>query len=61
MPLNDDPDALPDDEYDKLLTAAEATAEPCPSAVPPDELAAALARLEAVGVAPAAATARRRD
>lgn len=49
MPLNDDPDALTDDQYNALLAEAEATAEPCPAAVPPDVLEAALARLEAAG------------
>lgn len=47
MPLNDDPDALSDDEYSALLAVAEETAEPCPVAAPADEVAAALARLDA--------------
>jgi hypothetical protein len=47
VPLNDDPDALSDHEYAALLAEAETTAEPCPVAVPADELAAALARLDA--------------
>ncbi len=49
VPLNDDPDALSDAEYDALLAEAEQNAEPCPVAVPADELAAALARLDADG------------
>lgn len=49
MPLNDDPDALSDEQYSALLAEAEATAEPCPVAVPADVLADALARLDAEG------------
>jgi hypothetical protein len=49
MPLNNDPNALTDDQYNQLLADAEATAEPCPAAVPPDQLEAALARLESAG------------
>jgi hypothetical protein len=47
MPLNDDPDALSDHEYAALLAEAEQTAEPCPAAVPADEVAATVARLDA--------------
>jgi hypothetical protein len=46
MPLNDDPDALSDERYSALLAEAEKTAEPCPVAVPADEVAAAVARLD---------------
>jgi hypothetical protein len=46
VPLNDDPNALPDHEYAALLVEAEKTAEPCPAAVPADEVAAAVARLD---------------
>lgn len=46
MPLNDDPDALSDNEYLERLDAAEADAEPCPVSVPPDVLAAVLAELD---------------
>jgi len=59
MPLNDDPDAVNDEEYDALLTAAEQTAEPCPSAIPPDELDAALARLDKAGALGGAGSQRR--
>lgn len=47
MVLNDDPDALSDQEYAVLLAEAEDNAEPCPVSVPADEVAAALARLDA--------------
>jgi len=47
VPLNDDADALSDQEYAVLLAEAQETAEPCEVAVPADELAAALARLDA--------------
>ena len=47
VPLDDDPDALSDEQYSALLAEAVETAEPCPVAVPADELAAALARLDA--------------
>lgn len=48
VPLNDDVEnSLSDHEYSALLAQAEETAEPCPVSVPPDELAAALARLDA--------------
>lgn len=43
MPLNDDPDALPDDEY---WTLVGQDVEPCPAAVPEDVLREALARLD---------------
>lgn len=49
MPLNDDPDALPDDKYDALLIEAEESAEPCPAAVPAYVVDAAIARLDAKG------------
>ena len=47
VPLTDDVDALSDDEYQALLDAVEEDSEPCPVAVPADEVAAALARLDA--------------
>lgn len=52
MPLNDDPDALTDEEYAALLEdmAARAAANnepPCRMAVPAHEVDAALARLDA--------------
>jgi hypothetical protein len=51
MPLNDDPDALSDDDYEALMDemaarAAERGEPPCRMAVPAGELAAALARLD---------------
>jgi hypothetical protein len=51
MPLNDDPEALTDAQYKALLDemaarAAEQGEPPCRMAVPADELAAALARLD---------------
>jgi hypothetical protein len=46
MPLNDDPDAMTDEAYSELLAEAEANAEPCPVAVPADEVDAALGRLD---------------
>lgn len=46
MPLNDDPHALTDEQYERLITEAEATAEPCPAAIPPDVVAATVARLD---------------
>ena len=54
MPLNDDPDALSDEEYEArsqaIRDAAESAAtSPCEYAPPADEIAAALARLEAQG------------
>ena len=42
MPLNEDPDAMSDDEYWALFDDAE----PCPHRVPEDALAEALARLD---------------
>lgn len=53
MPLNDDPEALSDDDYSALLDemaarAAEQGEPPCRMAVPADVLAAALARLDGV-------------
>jgi hypothetical protein len=48
MPLNDDVEnSLSDERYSALLAEAEKTAEPCPVAVPADEVAAAVARLDA--------------
>ena len=52
MPLNDDPEAISDDEYAELsaLCRANADAEgnpPCRAAVPADVLAESLARLDA--------------
>lgn len=47
MPLNDDPNALGDEAYAALLAEAEKTAKPCPVAPPADEVAAAVARLDA--------------
>jgi hypothetical protein len=49
LPLNDDPDALSDSAYAALLAEIQPNVEPCPVAVPADELAAALARLDANG------------
>lgn len=46
MALNDDPNALSDEEYEALFDEADAVAEPCVASVPPHELEAALARLE---------------
>lgn len=51
MPLNDDNEALTDEEYAALLDEMEARAiangePPCRMAVPPAEVAAALARLD---------------
>ena len=42
MPLNDDPEALTDEEYWELVSR---DAQRCPNAVPPDVLAQALQRL----------------
>jgi hypothetical protein len=48
VPLNDDVEnSLSDHEYAALLAEIEPNAEPCPVSVPADELAAALARLDA--------------
>ena len=44
MPLNDDPEALPDADYWAMVGE---DAQPCSMAIPPDVLAEALARLEA--------------
>lgn len=44
--MNDDPDAMTDEAYSELLAEAEENAEPCPVAVPADEVAAALGRLD---------------
>lgn len=51
MPLNEDPGAISDEDYDALLDqmqarAAEQGEPPCRMAVPPDVLAQALARLD---------------
>lgn len=51
MPLNEDPEALTDEQYDALLDemaarAAEQGEPVCRMAVPEHELAAALARLD---------------
>lgn len=51
MPLNDDPEAISDDQYAALLAEMEARAAeqgepPCRMAVPADVLAEALARLD---------------
>lgn len=43
MPLNDDPEALDDPAYWRLVSEHS---EPCPAAVPEDVLAEALARLD---------------
>lgn len=50
MPLNDDPDAIPDLEYwarcEEIRVAAEAAGEPaCGDAPPPDVVAEAVAEL----------------
>lgn len=54
MPLNDDPEAISDDDYEalsaELRAAAEAEGAPvCDVCVPPDVLADALARLDSDG------------
>ena len=46
MPLNDDPNALTDEEYAALMADMETRAEPCPVAVPPSVVTEALARLD---------------
>ncbi len=52
MPLNDDPEAITDDEYEQLSAELRAAAEaegaaPCPAAVDPYVLSRALTRLDA--------------
>lgn len=46
VPLNDDVNAVSDSEYTALLDAVEPDAVPCPAAVPPHVVAAAVARLD---------------
>jgi hypothetical protein len=45
MPLNDDPDAVPDADYWDLVAALDEDG-PCEAAIPSDEVAAALSRID---------------